>query len=111
MHVMKWLSVVGLVVAMPAFAQSTPGIDQRQENQQRRIDKGVESGALTPKEAERMEKGQARVQAKEDAARADGVVTKKERAQVHRAQNKQSARIYRQKHDRQTDRNRDGKKD
>ena len=37
----------------------------------------------------------------EDRAKADGVVTKKERARIHKAQNVESKRIYRQKHDRQ----------
>ena len=74
---------------------------QRQENQQRRIEAGEKSGQLTPKEAARLEKGQARVQKMEDKAVADGKVTTKERARIERAQDKQSARIYRQKHDKQ----------
>jgi uncharacterized membrane protein YebE (DUF533 family) len=57
---------------------------------------------LAGKEAARLEKGHARVDAKEAAAKADGVVTAKERAQLNKAQNKQSRKIYRQKHDKQT---------
>ena len=41
-------------------------IDARQAEQQKRIDAGVKSGELTPKEAERLQKGQARVQKMED---------------------------------------------
>ena len=91
-------------LAVPAFAQttSTPRIDQRQQNQQQRIDPGVKSGQLNEKEAARLEKGQARVQKMEDKAVADGKVTAKESRQIERAQDKQSRRIYREKHDKQT---------
>jgi uncharacterized membrane protein YebE (DUF533 family) len=90
--------------ALSALAQtsSTPRIDQRQANQERRIEQGEKSGQLTPKEATRLEKGQARVQKMEDKAAADGKVTKKERARIERAQDRQSKAIYRQKHDKQT---------
>ena len=91
-------------IAIPAAAQtsSTPRIDQRQANQERRIEQGEKSGALTAKEAARLEKGQARVQKMESKATADGRVTKKERARIEHAQDQQSRKIYRQKHDKQT---------
>lgn len=108
-------AVVAVIVSafvLPASAQtSTPRIDQRQANQQQRIDQGVQSGALTEKEAARMEKGQERVQKMEDKAAADGKVTAKERARIEKAQDRQSKRVYRQKHDRQHDRNHDGRMD
>jgi hypothetical protein len=89
--------------ALPALAQttSTPRIDQRQANQEQRIEQGVKSGQLTGKEAARLEKGQARVQKMEDKAVADGKVTKKERAKIEKAQDKQSRRIAKEKHDKQ----------
>jgi hypothetical protein len=89
---------------LPAFAQtsSTPRIDKRQANQERRIEQGEKSGALTQKEAARLEKGRARVQKMEDKAVADGKVTAKERARIEKAQDRQSKKIYRQKHDKQT---------
>jgi len=90
------------VVALPVFAQAnTPGIDQRQANQERRIDQGIASGQLTPREAARLERGQDRVDAMENRAKSDGVVTARERARIHKAQDVESRRIYRQKHDRQ----------
>ncbi len=108
-------AILSLMLAAPlaAFAQSTatPVFDQRQANQEQRIQQGVQSGALTQKEAVRLEKGQDRLQMKEDKAKADGVVTKQERANLQRAENKQSARIYNQKHDRQHDYNHNGKID
>lgn len=89
------------VVATTAFAQAnTQGIDQRQANQERRIDQGIASGELNARETARLERGQDRVDNMENKAKADGVVTARERARIHNAQDRQSARIYRQKHDR-----------
>ncbi len=105
---MKSVKIVTAAViaasAFPVFAQttSTPRIDQRQANQQQRIDQGVKSGQLNQKEAARLEKGQARVQKMEDKAVADGKVTAKERRRIEAAQDKQSRRIAREKHDKQT---------
>lgn len=105
---MKNVSLVTLLAAaafaLPAAAQtqSTPRVDQRQANQERRIEAGEKSGALNPKEAARLEKGQARVQKMEDKAAADGKLTRKERARLEKAQDRQSRKIYREKHDKQT---------
>lgn len=52
-------------------------------------------------EARRLEKQQARANKAEDKAKADGVVTTAERESLHRKQDKASANIYRQKHDKQ----------
>ena len=96
-------AAVAAFISIPVLAQSaaTPGIDQRQANQERRIDQGVASGELNAREAARLERGQQHVENMETRAKADGVVTKGERAQIHAAQDRQSARIHRQKHDRQ----------
>jgi len=105
---MKLVKIVTAAViaafALPALAQtqSTPRIDQRQQNQERRIEQGEKSGALNKKEAARLEKGQAHVQKMENKAMADGKLTKKERAKIEKAQDHQSQRIYREKHDKQT---------
>jgi uncharacterized membrane protein YebE (DUF533 family) len=90
-------------VALSALAQteSTPRIDKRQANQERRIEQGQKKGQLTEKEAARLEKGQARVQKMEERAAADGKVTKKERARIEKAQDRQSKKIYRERHDKQ----------
>ena len=106
-------ALISLVLATPlaALAQSTPKFDQRQANQERRIEQGEQSGTLTPREAARLERGQNRLQAKEGNAKADGVVTKRERLGLQRTEDKQSARIYRQKHDLQHDFNHNGKAD
>lgn len=80
---------------------NTPRIDARQANQQQRIDKGVTSGQLNAKEAARLQKGQTKVQSQKAAAKSDGIVIKSERAQIKATQNRQSARLAKQKHDAQ----------
>ena len=76
----------------------TPGVDARQSRQQLRIDNGVASGALTPAEEARLQSGQARVDRMESRFKADGVVTRWERARLHGVQDRQSRKIYRKKH-------------
>ena len=94
------VSVVGLSLALGAAAQpATPNIDQRQANQQARIDNGKATGTLSKREAARMEAGQSKVAAMEAVAKADGKVTRAERAAIKKEQNKQSRRIRTQKHD------------
>ncbi|HEX3632488.1 MAG TPA: hypothetical protein VHZ01_08280 [Casimicrobiaceae bacterium] len=90
--------------AAPVWAQSTdtPRIDKREAKQADRIEQGMNSGALTPGETARLDRGQARIQAGEAAAKADGKVTKRERLALTRAQNHQSRKIYRLKHNART---------
>ena len=102
MKVVKFVTFAALAVALPALAQpSTERIDRREANQERRIEQGEKSGALTPKEAARLEKGQARVRRMEEKAAADGRITRKERERIEHAQNVESKKIYREKHDKQ----------
>jgi uncharacterized membrane protein YebE (DUF533 family) len=89
------------VTALSAFAQPTPVIDQRQAKQEARIEQGVASGQLTSHEAAKLERGQRHVAKVKANAKADGVVTPAERAHISHAQNVQSRRIAKEKHDRQ----------
>src|SRR5262245_4356760 len=107
---MKWSStlIVLVIAGLPGVAAaqtpdtaSTPRIDKRQQNQEKRIEKGAQTGQLTDKEKARLDKGQARVQKAEDKAMADGKMTKKERAHIEHMQDKQSKHIYKEKHDKQ----------
>ncbi|KAF0182949.1 MAG: hypothetical protein FD164_903 [Nitrospirae bacterium] len=88
----------------PALAAGTdsPGIDQRQMNQQKRIDQGVQSGQLTEKEAKKLNKQQDRIEKKEAKMKEDGKLTKKERAKLKKKQDKAGKKIYKEKHDKQT---------
>lgn len=87
--------------ALPVSAQTTPRVDARQAGQEARIQQGAQSGALTGREAAKLEKGQDKVRAMESKAKADGKVTPRERARLAKEQNKQSKRIAKQKHDKQ----------
>lgn len=100
-------TIAGLIL-IPAlsFAQtpgtSTPNLDQRQVNQQNRIAEGIKSGQLTAKEAENLEKREAKLEANKQMAKADGVVSKKERAKLQREANRDSRKIYQKKHNKKT---------
>jgi len=85
----------------PAPGTNDPGIQQRMQNQERRIDQSVQSGELTPKEAGKLEAEQARIRQTEQRMKSDGQLTSKERQKLHDMQDRSSDRIYRQKHDRQ----------
>ena len=75
---------------------------QRNINQEKRIEQGVQSGQLTNREVGKLQRGQARVDRKEARAGADGHVGAGEEARIQHAENRQSKRIFRQKHDAQT---------
>lgn len=97
----------GAALAQPA----TPRIDQREVNQEKRIQQGVKSGELTPRETTRLQAEQGRIQKAETMAKADGKVTPKERERIEHMQNHASRDIAREKHDGQRDMNHDGRKD
>jgi hypothetical protein len=82
-------------------AQSTPRIDGRQAYQEWRINQGIATGSLNAPEAARLEAGQARVGRMEGRALSDGVVSHGEQVRIEQAQDVQSRRIWRQKHDAQ----------
>lgn len=85
----------------PKDPTATPRIDQRQANQQKRIDQGVASGQLTPKETARVEKREGKIEADKAAAKSDGKVTKRERRELRREEDRASHSIKHQKHDKQ----------
>ena len=100
------VSALVLMTGM-AFAEAeTPVIDQRQTNQEQRIDQGIASGQLNDREANRLNKQQEHINKMEDRAKSDGVITKKERARIGAAQARASRHIAREKHDRQGKRHR-----
>jgi hypothetical protein len=71
---------------------------QRNVNQQQRIANGVNNGSLTNHEVGSLERGQAHVDRKEANAAANGHVGAREQARIQRSENRQSARVYRKKH-------------
>lgn len=107
------IAAFALILPLLAAAQtnSTTRIDQRQLNQESRIQQGIQSGSLTQKEAANLEKGQTHVQNMENKALSDGKISQKEASHINQAQDKQSRKIEHQKHDKQHDYDHDGKKD
>jgi hypothetical protein len=74
---------------------------QRNVNQERRIEQGIQSGQLTNREVGRLERGQARADRAEARAGADGRMGPREERHIQKAENRQSRRVYREKHDAQ----------
>jgi hypothetical protein len=102
--------LLAALTLMPAavFAQSptpTPGrndhnIQQRKGAQQQRIGNGVRSGQLTARETGHLEYQEAGINREERGMRAqdNGHLTRQDRSTLHRQQNQESRRIYRDKH-------------
>jgi hypothetical protein len=97
------MAALAVAMAAPVLAD-TPRFDARQHQQRDRIENGLQNGELTMRETRRLAAGQVHLNRVERRAEADGVVTSRERARLHREANQQSRRIHRQKHDAQ-DRN------
>ena len=96
-------AALAVITTAPVLA-GTPRYDARQAHQRERIVNGVQNGELTMRETRRLAAGQVHLNRVENRAKADGVVTARERAHLQHDANQQSRRIHRQKHDRQ-DRN------
>jgi F0F1-type ATP synthase membrane subunit b/b' len=95
------LSAVFVISLGIVATASTPYINRREREEQRRIRQGVRNGELTRREAGRLEAEQARIRVAERFARADGTVTRRERYSLNRMLNHASRDIHRQKHDSQ----------
>ena len=97
-----------LVIAPAAMiAQTTPtpgahdyNINQRKVDQQDRIANGVKNGQLTAGQTSRLEHQEAGINKEERGMRAqdNGHLTKSDRSTLHKQQNQESRRIYRDKH-------------
>ncbi len=90
------VAVTMTLAAAPAFADR---VDQRQFNQERRIEQGLRDGSLTRSEATRLKAEQDRIAAMERQAERDGRVTRDERARLDAAQDQASRHIRAEKHD------------
>ena len=110
MVALKYLQVAVLCCAgfgsSLATAQDVPDhprvneVNQRLDNQQARINQGLANGTMTGKEAARDEAHDANIAKREsvDEAKHDGHLTKAEQNRLNKSENKNSRRIYRQKH-------------
>ena len=90
------LGVAALAGAAPVLAQ----VNARQAHQQARIELGVRSGELTGREANRLERQQARINNTEQRMRAQngGYLRPGQKARLEARQDRASANIYRKKH-------------
>jgi hypothetical protein len=93
------------VLAQAAQTTPTPGqndhnINQRKGDQQGRIAQGERSGQLTNGESNRLEHQEKGINREERGMRAqdNGHLTKQDRQTIHKQQNQESRRIYRDKH-------------
>jgi hypothetical protein len=91
--------------AAPGFAQDDPGhprineVQGRIDNQENRIDQGINKGQLTPGQAARDTRRDARIerQLKRDEAAHGGHITKGEQAKLNRELNRNSQAIRNQR--------------
>lgn len=74
---------------------------QRNVNQEKRIEAGVKNGSLTNREASKLERGQAKAERAQFRDGRDGHVSAHEQKQLQRKEDRNSHRIYHQKHDAQ----------
>ncbi len=94
---------VATLLSGAAFADTAAEKDQQRDvNQQQRIEQGLQSGQLNTKEAGRLEREQQHVDRMEAHDLKDGHVSAAEQLRLDKAQNAASADVYKQKHDAQT---------
>jgi hypothetical protein len=107
-----YLNLAGLVcvalISTRSMAQTAPvpdhprenEVNQRLDNQQARIDQGLANGTMSGKQAARDEKHDENIAQREavDESKHNGHLTKPEQNRLNRSENKNSRRIYRQKH-------------
>ena len=109
MPIMKLKVVTAAALAafvLPALAQTDrQRIDQRQLDQERRIQEGVKSGQINATEAKRLRDNQERIRRMEADALADGKLSPEERQAIEAAQDRQSERIKVEKTDRSQETN------
>ncbi len=92
------LGFTTVAAAAPADAQ----VNRRQDNQQQRIDRGVRTGQITGREADRLQRNQNKIARAEDRMRSSGGrLTNRERARLDNRQDRAGSKIRRQRNDRQ----------
>lgn len=102
--IIKLLLLSGLMFAFAyqsaAQTPNVPQVTKRQANQTVRIAEGKASGELTRRESRNLRREQKQIRRMKRVAKADGVVTKKEKAVIHKKQNQANRNIARKKNNR-----------
>jgi hypothetical protein len=87
------------VILLAGVSPTVAGeIQEREEHQERRIEKGERSGRLTPKEANRLENEQQTIEEERQRALEDGKITHGERREIRHDQKKANRDIRKKKH-------------
>jgi len=94
-------ALLAMLLAAPVFAQTLSSEMQRDVNQQQRIEKGLQSGQLTTREAAKLERTESKIDQAEAQAMKDGKLSDAEKSRIDRMQNRASKDIYAQSHDAQ----------
>jgi hypothetical protein len=93
------LTILSLSPAILATGARADDIDRRQYNQEQRIRDGLRAGEISRNERRALEAEQARIRELERAAKSDGYVSPRERAQIAEAQDRASRHIAQESRD------------
>jgi hypothetical protein len=99
---MKKYFILAVLVITTGLLSAQSETTKRQVKQKVRIEKGVQSGEITKKEKVKLKQQQQNIKNTKKAAKADGVVTKKEKAIIDRKQDKASKNISRKKNNKKS---------
>jgi hypothetical protein len=97
------LVMSGSLFLLSASPVLSADIEQREGNQEHRIEQGEKKGKLTPQEQERLKNQQEEVEKERQDAMEDGKMTKKEKKQIHHDQNKLGQDIHHKKHNKKNE--------
>ena len=90
--------LAGTLISSVALAQNAQNDQQRDVNQQQRIEQGLQSGQLSTKEAGQLERGQQHIDKMEAKDLKNGSISPSEQSRLNAAENKESNAIAADKH-------------
>jgi hypothetical protein len=92
------LLMTGSLFLLSVLPVLSADVEQRQENEQHRIDQGTKKGKLTPQEQERLKNQQEEIEKERQDAMEDGKMSKKEKKQIKHDENQLGKDIHKKKH-------------
>jgi hypothetical protein len=92
------LSAVLMAASLGAFAQTAASTVQRDVNQETRVEKGLQGGSLSTREAAKLEREESKVDRLQARSLKDGSLSPEEQAKLRAAQNQVSQDIKTAKH-------------
>ncbi|MEP7163221.1 MAG: hypothetical protein ABI741_00930 [Ferruginibacter sp.] len=97
---MKAVKFFTAFVLMLAISTATNAQAARSRIQEKRIEQGARNGNLTHRETRRLERQQRHIRHERREARADGVVTSRERRALRKDERRANRNIHRKRHNR-----------